>query len=983
MKKKTKLSSSQADAVAFERFHLSKNSLFIPFLLTVIICAFGAAANIWLFCKSYFMAMSRLDQTPIATITFKYKAAQRKFIDRALWTRLVQNSPVYNGDTLHTGELSEATVHFIDGNEMELSQNTMAQVFLHEDQSVGAELSEGSAVIDSSGAENGMTFSVGGTSVEIQKGASVSAQIDGDVSQGGGVALRLLGGSASVDGASLSSEDAVVVGKNGVKALPLSVKSPRPDQKFLFHEGKSLPVQFLWKSVRLANDEDLMLEISPKKDFSEVANRVYASGLNNLTVDLENGAWYWRLVSVEKGTTNIKNKEREASGRLQALSSPAPELVTPVDQYKFYYRTRNPSVRLIWSESPYATSYQLEISKRQDMKQPVISQRSATTSSIISTLGAGTYYWSVTPFFTVNKTGLAAPSSVQSFTIERRGELDAPQLLSPPQNGSVDISPEVGPAHFSWKIENEAAYYRVKIFKEGRASSPLVNETTDKNYLQVNPSKISLGEGKWHWTVAQIDDEGNESKVGEERMFYAQKGNLFVRTIEPSEGYQVGNTFAADMKFTWKQNLPQDFTSVLQVSTSANFSNLVYSAKVIGNSASSIPFAEARYYWRIHSTNDIGMVINTQPKSFEVLPQLPAARVSAPNGRAVVHPGGPYEFKWNEVDGADYYKLTIYRQNDGAIVYEDNLYEPGTEIEMYDAPEFVDRVYYRYELQARANAIEGKSSRRSGRLSEGVFLLVKIKPVDVYSPARGAVVSGVDAVLKPLRVRWGSVEPPAKSQLVISKVEGRNKRVMLRYPAGVSFETGNPRIPTSLNLDLPETFEAGNYELIVYAETADGYDISNSDERNIARFRITPVEPLGAIGSLSVSPKMMDVDYLLNESNPRHFTFSWTPVKDATNYIIQIADRRGRSLLKKIEVGARASSYVFNFIALEGEDREKFMNGSYQCAVQAVRKVDINGDGKVDKILQRSPIKTESFSIKIDEPKRAKAKKGAKNPYGL
>ena len=501
--------------------------------------------------------------------------------------------------------------------------------------------------------------------------------------------------------------------------------------------------------------------------------------------------------------------------------------------------------------------------------------------------------------------------------------------------------------------------------------------------MQVNPSKIYLGEGKWYWTVAQIDDEGNESKVGEERMFYAQKGNLFVRTIEPAEGYQVGNTFAADMKFTWKQNLPQDFTSVLQVSTNANFNNLVYSAKVIGNSASSIPFAEARYYWRIHSTNDVGMVINTQPKSFEVLPQLPAAKVSAPVGRAVVHPGGPYEFKWGEVDGADFYKLTIYRQSDGKIVYEDNLYQPGTEIEMYDAAEFVDRSYYRYELQARANAVEGKSSRRSGCLAEGVFLLVKIKPVDVYSPAKGAVVSGVDAVLKPLRVRWGSVEPPAKSQLVISKVEGRNKRVMLRYPAGVSFENGNPRIPTSINLDLPETFEAGNYELVVYAETADGYDISNSDDRNINRFRITPVEPLGAIGSLSVSPQLMDVDYLLNESNPRHFTFSWAQVKDATNYIVQIADKKGRPLLKKIELGSRATSYVFDFISLEGEDREKFMNGSYQCTVQAVRKVDINGDGKVDKILQRSPVKSENFSIKIDEPKRARAKKGAKNPYGL
>ena len=985
MKKKTKLSSSQADAVAFERFHLSKNSLFVPFIVTVLFCLFGAAANIWLFCRSYFMAMSRLDQTPIATITFKYKAAQRKFIDRNLWTRLVQNSPVYNGDTLHTGELSEATVHFTDGNELELSQNTMAQVFLHEDQSFGAELTEGSAVIDSSGAENGMSFSVGGTSVEIQQGASVAAEIAGDAGQGGGVALRLLNGSASVEGAALSQEDAVILGQNGsVKALPLSVKSPRPDQKFLFYEGKATPVKFSWKSVRLEEDEDLLLEICDKKDFAEPARRIYANGLNDLTVDLEGGAWYWRLQSVNKGTTEVRNRERAASGRLQALYSPAPDLITPVNDYAYYYRTRNPSVRLIWSDSQYATSYLLEISKRQDMKQPVVSQRSATTSSIISTLSAGTYYWRVTPFFTVNKVGLAAPSQVREFTIERRGELNAPQLLSPAANGSVDISTEVGPAHFSWKNENEAASYRVKIFREGRASNPLINQVTSKNFLEVLPANVSLGEGKWYWSVAQIDDEGNESKASEERMFYAQRGKLFVRTIEPQEGYRVANTFAADMKFTWKQNLPGDFVNTLQVSTSPNFTTLVYQARVVGNSASSIAFAESRYYWRIHSKNDAGMILDTQPKSFEVLPQLEAPTVLAPLGRAVVHPDSPYAFKWQDVDGADFYKLAIYRQSDGELVYEDNLYQLGVEIPMYDAPGFTDRSVYRYELQARANAVEGKGSRRNGRLAEGNFLLVKIRPVDVVSPARDSVIEGVDAVMKPLSVRWSSVEEPAKSQLVISKVDGKDRTPLLTYPAGVSFEQGRPKIPYSMSIELPDTFDAGNYELVVYAQTSDGYDISNTDVKNIGRFRITPVAPLNSIGSLSVTPRTMNAEYLMVETNPRNFTFAWSPVKDATHYLVQVNDKRGKPILPRIEVSAKETSYKFDFLAVEDEKiKEKLMNGTFQAAVQAVRKIDTNKDGKVDKILQRSPVKTQNFSVDVGDPKKARGKKGAKNPYGL
>lgn len=66
---------------------------------------------------------SKLNEQPIATITLKYKTAQRKFMDRVVWDRLRQDSPVYNGDTIHTATLSEANIWFNDGNVMELMEN--------------------------------------------------------------------------------------------------------------------------------------------------------------------------------------------------------------------------------------------------------------------------------------------------------------------------------------------------------------------------------------------------------------------------------------------------------------------------------------------------------------------------------------------------------------------------------------------------------------------------------------------------------------------------------------------------------------------------------------------------------------------------------------------------------------------------------------------------------------------------------------------
>src|SRR5574344_576138 len=158
MKKKTRLSSV-------------RNNFTIPFYLALAVCLLGAFFSSRQFYHSFFRSLTKLNEEPIATITFKYKTAQRKFLSRVVWDRLRQNSPVYNGDTIHTSDLSEATIWFTDGNTMDLSENTMAQVFVKEDKTLGAELTGGQAVVDSSGARSGMTLGSGGVQVQIHAGS--------------------------------------------------------------------------------------------------------------------------------------------------------------------------------------------------------------------------------------------------------------------------------------------------------------------------------------------------------------------------------------------------------------------------------------------------------------------------------------------------------------------------------------------------------------------------------------------------------------------------------------------------------------------------------------------------------------------------------------------------------------------------------------------------------------------------------------------
>ena len=456
------------------------NSLLLPFLITIFVCLIGASTNSWLFYNSFFRALTKQNEEPIATITFKYKTAQRKFLDRVVWDRLRQNSPVYNGDTIHTAGLSEATIWFNDGNVMDLMENTMAQVFLTEDMQAAVELEDGYATVDSSDSEKGLTLSSNGVQVAVKSGTSLSAG-SGD----SGVSVQVLKGSASLqnaDGSAIAirqgEEINMAQGNGAVAGKPaLTVYSPVRNEKILYHTPGSTDVHFSWSNI----SANTILQISQDKDFNDVMYRLSSDGLSETDIKLDAGTYFWKLDASEEGTSEQQaiNDGQIKSGKIQVIQSLPPTPVAPAENYSYGYRSRTPAVRIIWTESPYASTYRLEISRNPNMTNPVIEQRTSTTSSIISTLEQGTYYWRVTPYYTMNKKGFADPSEIRSFKVERKGELTAPELLVPAENGILNTEASAKPTSFSWKNENEAQNYTIRIADNPNMRNPAVSfETT-------------------------------------------------------------------------------------------------------------------------------------------------------------------------------------------------------------------------------------------------------------------------------------------------------------------------------------------------------------------------------------------------------------------------------------------------------------------------------------------------------------------------
>ena len=786
------------------------DSLFKYFVITIFICLIGAFISSALFYKGFFRALTKLNEEPIATITFKYKTAQRKFLERVVWDRLRQNSPVYNGDTIHTENLAEATVYFIDGNVMNLSENTMAQVFLSENQLLTAELTDGYATLDAASSKNGMVLVADGMEVALEAGASIGAGIESKSKTSGvvgesslekeevqkeseekrGFSVQVLKGNAVVQSEDGTKVDVVegqgiAFDKQGQSLPVLVVTNPLPNSKVLSTTEEKVLVPFRWnfEETKISENQKVYLTVAIDKDFENVVAFEDITNQNETQIQLDAEKYFWKVSVVEDAT-----KEKvltSQSGKLQIIKSLKPNQIVPAENASFSYRSRIPSIRFMWNEANQASSYKVEIATNPSMENPIVEQRTNLTSLIISTLEFGNYYWRVTPYYTINNLGFANPSEVKSFSVERKSVLKKPSLYVPLDNGIVNTDEELGSITFSWKRESEAESYIVKIANNRELKNPFIMENTKDNFFTFDTKNAEnkLKDGKWFWSVTVQDYEGTLSEASDIRTFFAMKGKPEQHLIEPFDGFKVADSFIFDTKFTWKKNFPESFESFLQISKNQDFRKIEKEEKVLGNSFSGANLKEGVYYWRLKSVNTIdGSEFVTSVRKIDVVGNLAAAKLIEPTDRIIARENVPCEFKWSEVSEASYYKLMIYKKSDNKLVLEDVIYDTEYITDLFHNSTFEDKTMYRWELQAHANAIPGISSRRTGKIAEGEFLFARLRPVSIDFPPKNYVLKGEDAILNPITAKWSSVDKVKSAQFVLRKVDEERSIEVIKIP---------------------------------------------------------------------------------------------------------------------------------------------------------------------------------------------------------
>jgi hypothetical protein len=894
-------------------------------------CVLGIVLSLNVFRIDLFRTLTRQAEEPIGTITFKYKAAQRRFVDRVLWDRLQKDSPVYDGDFIRTAELSEATVTFEGGGAViNLPENSLIQLH-HAQGGIRVDVNEGE--VGASAEDSSVVLAAGDSLVTVETGAVVTAGL-----AGGDFTLRVMEGAASFAGpggtGNISAGETVALNEAGLRPVrEATALLPRPQARFLSPRPGKFPVLFRWNRVDLAPEELTRLEVAEDRGFSRIV-LIEDSLYDAVAVELEPGLYYWRV--------SLVNDQGDGSSpnilSFRILAAPAPALITPVEGYSYQFRVKKPFVRFQWTETGEADSYVLQVADNPDMKDPVLSEEVRGTSFYFSGLGPGTWHWRALPVFPAFYEGAAGAGAPASFSIVQSGALGSPELRSPRDRGMVNVAAGQEDVYFSWRPEAEASSYRILVSANPGLEDPVIDETVRDNFYTRRAGRDALGPGQYYWSVLQTDIEGNDSEPAPTRSFVALEGEPIQRLVFPPDGYVAEASLLPDLRFTWRSNLP--FQTRFQIAGDRGFASPFIDEAAGGEAFQGRMLPEGTWYWRILARGSGDAFFQTPPRSF-----VAAASISAPlllepvpDREVFIQEEKPLIFSWAAPAGAEYYQFRLYHGgNRNSPVYENSLVEgTGEDLSLSGYPEG------EYHWTVRGLAAESaRSTRRTGLLAEGVFTARRLRPVTLDYPGNNAELDGLRAYYEPETLRWSSGDAVGTSRFILSSRSDFAGTPLRRID-------NPPR-----HIVLPR-LGAGNYYWTIQAETPDGYDIS---ARTPGRFRVRPMPLLPrAANRLPEDGKRIGGAELREN---RRILFSWDAVRGATGYLFVLTNAgTGRTILRRGPTAATTFAL---------EDLTALDVGTFVWQVEAVMAEQARG-GAAGAIIRRGELGESRFTIDFDLP---------------
>lgn len=569
----------------------------------------SAAAVIILFCSILLYAelTARVESGTaerVGTITFKREIAQRKYASQVIWEDVAQNMPVYANDSIRTAEYSEAVIHFNDGTEISLDENSLVQLSFARD-AIDINFVQGAIAAKRSSIEGRaeeIRITSGDAVVALEKGdvkITKTQERETDITVSEGKAEVRTGGEEKT----ISKDEKVIITKDAeTKVLKLTLKlvSPSPNEN-LVSAGALAPVSFSWQPV----EKPALLEIARDSSFRNIAVVRPAEG-TTAAVNLAPGSYYWRLRDAEgRDVSDVR--------KLSILRDQPIQLVTPRTNDSFSYYANPPIITFSWLKNDLAQVYILEISRDPDFKRIVRAVETPLSEIAVDGLTESTYYWRVRARNN-SIPSYAGVSNPLSFRVTTIAAISPPSLITPADGRKISSSLS-GPGSrfaFSWNADPGVQTYEFVLARDREFASAVAQASTRTNlYVLKDP----LEPGTYYWRVGALAQDAKPVYSPPRSLTVLAAGGVttnapVVRKVMESE---TGEKRAV-IRFSWTvQNFRGDCR--IDFAKDAAFLNVIESRVTAGTAAEIAGVAPGAYFWRVRLLDDEGNVMSESAAS--------------------------------------------------------------------------------------------------------------------------------------------------------------------------------------------------------------------------------------------------------------------------------------------------------------------------------------------------------------------------------
>ena len=564
----------------------------------------SAAAAIILLCSILLYAeltarVERGTAERVGSITFKREIAQRKYASQVIWEDVAQNMPVYANDSIRTAEHSEAVIHFNDGTEISLDENSLVQLSFARD-AIDINFVQGAIAAKRSSIEgqaNEIRITSGDAVVALEKGdvkITKTEERETDITVSEGKAEVRTGGEEKTIG----KDEKVVITKDAeTKVLKLTLKlvSPSPNEK-LVSAGALAPVTFSWQPV----EKPALLEIARDGSFKNIAASLPAKG-TAATVNLAPGGYYWRLREAGGGEFSDVRK-------LTILRDQPIQLVSPRQNDAFSYYSNPPIITFSWQKNDLAQIYTLEISRDPDFKIIVRAVETPLSEIAVDGLTESTYYWRVRAR-NESIASYAGVSNSLSFRVTTIAAISPPSLITPADGRRISssLTASGGRFAFSWNADPGVQTYEFALARDREFGSIVAQASTRTNLYVL---KTPLEPGTYYWRVGALAQDATPVYSQPRSLTVLAAGSVtanppFVRKVMDTDTDEK----RAVIRFSWSvQNFKGDCR--LEFAKDASFLNVIESRTTAGAAAEIAGVSPGAYFWRVRLLDDEGNVMS-------------------------------------------------------------------------------------------------------------------------------------------------------------------------------------------------------------------------------------------------------------------------------------------------------------------------------------------------------------------------------------